>query len=49
LTHVTSTTRQAIRTPRAAAVAGIAFSLLLTSAFVLIRLAVPRDPADAGT
>ena len=42
-------TRQAIRTPRAAAIAGIAFSVLLTAAFVLMRLAVPRDPEDAGT
>jgi preprotein translocase subunit Sec61beta len=47
LTQVTSATRQAIRTPRAAAVAGIAFSLLLTLAFVLIRLAVPSDADDA--
>jgi hypothetical protein len=29
-------------------VAGIAFSVLLTTAFVLIRIAVPSDPADAG-
>jgi hypothetical protein len=35
-----SITRQAIRTPRAAAVAGIAFAALLTIAVVLIRLAV---------
>lgn len=49
VTPVTSTTRQAIRTPRAAAVAGIAFSVLLTSALVLIGLAVPHDPDDAGT
>ena len=41
-------TRQALRTPRAAAVAGIAFSVLLTVAFVLVRLAVPRDPNEAG-
>ena len=41
-------TRQAIRTPRAAAVAGIAFSVLLTATFVLIRLAVPKDPVAAG-
>jgi MFS family permease len=41
-------TRGGIRTPRAAAVAGIAFSLLLTTAFVLIRQAVPSDPNDAG-
>jgi hypothetical protein len=49
LTQVTSATRQAIRTPRAAAVAGIAFSVLLTSALALIRLAVPGDPDDART
>jgi hypothetical protein len=42
-------TRPTIRTPRAAAVAGIAFSVLLTAALVLVRLAVPADPADAGT
>ena len=41
-------TRQTIRTPRAAAVAGIAFAVLLTTAVVLIRLAVPRNPDDAG-
>ena len=39
---------QAIRTARAAVVAGIAFSLLLTSAIVTIRLAVPADRNDAG-
>ena len=38
--------RQSIRTPRAAAVAGIAFSLLLTAALVLVRLAVPNDPEE---
>ncbi len=41
-------TRPAIRTPRAAALAGIAFSLLLTTALVLMRLAIPNDPADSG-
>jgi hypothetical protein len=46
--HEPSRTRQAIRTPRAAAVAGIAFSVILTAAFGLLRLAVPPDPADAG-
>ena len=45
--HSTTLTRQTIRT-RAAAVAGIAFSVLLTTAVVLIRLAVPRNPDDAG-
>jgi hypothetical protein len=32
-----------MRTPRAAAVAGMVFSLLLTAAFVLTRIAVPED------
>jgi hypothetical protein len=48
VTEATSVTRQSIRTPRAAAVAGIVFSVLLTVALVLVRLAVPSDPADAG-
>jgi hypothetical protein len=39
----------AIRTPRAAALAGIAFSVLFTAALVLVRTAVPPDPADAGS
>lgn len=41
-------TRDALRTPRAAAVAGIAFALLLFTSLLLIRLAVPSDPDDAG-
>ena len=36
-------TRQAVRTPRAAAVAGIIFSVLFTTSMVLIRLAIPED------
>ena len=36
-------TRQAIRTPRAAAVAGIIFSVLFTISMVLIRLALPEE------
>ena len=38
-----------LRTPRAAAVAGIVFSVFLISAFVLLRLSVPADPRVAGT
>jgi hypothetical protein len=38
-----------LRTPRAAAVAGIIFSVLLISAFVLLRVSVPADPAVPGT
>jgi len=40
--------RQALRTPKAAAVAGIAFSLLLTLSLVMVRLSVPKDPDEAG-
>jgi hypothetical protein len=39
-------TRQAIRTPRAAAVAGIIFSVLFTTSMVLIRLALPEQLRD---
>jgi hypothetical protein len=42
-------TRVQLRTPRAAAVAGILFSLLLFVAFGLVRLSVPGDPFEAGT
>jgi hypothetical protein len=42
------TMSRAIRTPRSAAVAGIAFSLLFVLALVLVRLAIPKDPNDAG-
>ena len=42
-------TRASLRTPRAAAIAGIAFALLLGTALVLVRLAVPSNPADAAT
>ncbi len=37
-----------LRTPRAAAVAGIVFSVFLIAAMVLFRLSVPADPAVAG-
>jgi hypothetical protein len=37
-----------LRTPRAAAVAGIVFSLLLLAALVLLRIATPANPASAG-
>ena len=37
-----------ISTPRAAAVAGIAFSVLLTAAFVLVRWALSGDPDSSG-
>jgi hypothetical protein len=43
-----TSTRQRLTTPRAAAVAGILFSVLLIACLVLIRISVPADPNDAG-
>jgi hypothetical protein len=44
-----SSARQRLTTPRAAAVAGILFSVLLIICLVLVRISVPTDPRDAGT
>jgi hypothetical protein len=41
-------TRPELTTPRAAAVAGIIFAVLLGAGYVLIRLSIPADPADGG-
>ncbi len=41
-------THQKLKTPRAAALAGILFAVLFSSSVVLIRLSVPADPTDAG-
>jgi hypothetical protein len=43
-----SSTRTRLTTPRAAAVAGILFSVLLIISLVLVRISVPADPQDAG-
>jgi len=40
--------RASVRTPRAAAIAGILFAVLLMTAFSLLRLSVPADPLEAG-
>jgi hypothetical protein len=40
--------RSRLTTPRAAAVAGILFSVLLIASLVLLRLSIPADPHDAG-
>jgi hypothetical protein len=37
-----------LKVPRAAAVAGILFSLLLIASVLLVRLSVPADPREAG-
>jgi hypothetical protein len=42
-------TRQALRTPRAAAVAGIIFAVLMTISMVLIRLAIPEELSGTNT
>ncbi len=44
----TDLTRQRLKTPRAAAIAGILFALLLGTVQVLIRLSIPTDPSDTG-
>lgn len=49
MTEPKTLTRGRLRTPRAAAVAGILFSGLLTLAFLLFLSAVPRDSAEHGT
>ncbi|MBP1693600.1 MAG: hypothetical protein H6Q37_1483 [Chloroflexi bacterium] len=36
-------------TPRAAAIAGILFSILLITSLALVRISVPANPQDAGT
>lgn len=41
-------TRPRLRTPRAAAIAGIVFSVLLGAAIILARLSVPPAQADSG-
>jgi hypothetical protein len=41
-------TRARLRTPKAAAVAGIVFSLLLMAIILLLRTSIPANPLDAG-
>src|SRR6201985_1079472 len=41
-------TRARLKTPKAAAIAGIVFSVLLIAIFWLLRRAVPSDPLDSG-
>jgi hypothetical protein len=44
----TTLTRSRLTTPRAAAIAGILFSLMLITILVLVRISVPANPLDAG-
>ena len=41
--------RQQMRTPRAAAIAGIIFSVLLITSLLLIRISIPYDPLGRPT
>jgi hypothetical protein len=43
-----SLTSQTLKTPRAAAFAGIIFAALLSSSIVMIRLSIPANPEDSG-
>ena len=40
--------RARLKTPRAAAIAGILFSVLLITGLLLFRLSVRADPLEAG-
>jgi hypothetical protein len=41
-------TRAGLRTPKAAAIAGLLFSVLLVAIFLLLRFAIPADPREPG-
>lgn len=42
-------TTERLKTPNAAAIAGLLFSLLLIAAFALLRISVPADPQEPGS
>ena len=42
-------TRADLKTPRAAAVAGVVFSVLLVAALWLLRRSIPADPLESGS
>ena len=49
-THVTqSLTRANLKTPKAAAIAGMVFSILLIAVFWLLRTSIPADPQESGS
>ncbi len=49
MTAQPTATRASLRTPRSAGIAGVIFSLLLGSVFVLIRFAIPSNEVSADT
>ena len=48
MANETLTTKR-LKTPNAAAIAGLLFSLLLIAAFALLRISVPADPQEPGS
>ncbi|MFN2127404.1 MAG: hypothetical protein ACK2TU_06045 [Anaerolineales bacterium] len=48
MTEMTSITRRRLRTPRMAALAGIAFAILLIVSLLLIRVSIPETLDDSG-
>jgi hypothetical protein len=48
MTKKATLTGERLRTPRAAAIAGLVFSALLMTVLVLLRLSVPLDPLESG-
>jgi hypothetical protein len=46
--QVGALTDRRLRTPRAAAIAGILFALLLGISYILIRISIPADPSEGG-
>jgi len=48
MANETLTTKR-LKTPNAAAIAGLLFSLLLITAFALLRISVPADPQEPGS
>jgi hypothetical protein len=48
MTEMTPSTRARLRTPKAAAIAGIVFAVLLIAIFALFRSAVPGSPTESG-
>lgn len=45
---VTAAAGKALRAPRAAGIAGVVFSILISASYVLVRLTIPPTPAEAG-
>ena len=49
MASIKSLTYAPSKTPKAAAIAGILFALLLIAGFALLRLSVPADPREPGS